>query len=149
MSVYWRKEIVRIHQNQFPLRKDAFNYLRDFHGLDRKIPLGESRFLPLTKNFENEKLKHLQLELGKLTDLLTSLPPSWIDKEFVKDVKGICLRVGHQRRNDRLGGEFVIYTPQWFLDQFCIKGSSDYFLPKVEVKEDGIYLYPLQGDVLK
>jgi len=53
------------------------------------------------------------------------------------------LRIGHQRNSSKVGGEIVVYIPRWFREECCIKGNHDYFFAKVELRDDGIYLYPI------
>lgn len=136
--IEWKQSPVKVHRNQFKLLGTSYNYLNDHHSLHKRIPEGESRLMAVCK-VEDEgrlcyKLDYKQRLLKHNVSLLD-------DRQY--------MRLGHQRRRNKTGGVFVVYVPEWFRKDCCIesrkniKSGKDYFFTEVQVRDDGIYLYPV------
>ena len=131
MSIIWKKEPARVHRGQIPLEGDSYKHLTFHHGLERKIPFGSSCLAPIYEEMDNKnpriKLDFTDLFYGNLR----------FDNERY-------LRIGHQKRTHKKDHKFVVYIPKWFREKYCIRGEKDYFLPKLELHEDAIYLYVIE-----
>jgi len=130
MVIIWKKEIARIHQGQISLEGDSYKHLTFHCGLERKIPFGSSCLAPIYVEMDNKtpriKVDFLDLFYGNLR---------LDNKRYI--------RIGHQKRTHKTNNRFVIYLRKWFREKYCIpgEGEKDYFLPKIELQEDAIYLY--------
>ena len=132
MSIIWKKESARIHRGQIPLEGDSYKHLTFHHGLERKIPFGSSCLAPIYDEMDN---KNPRIKLD-FTDLFYG------NLRFNNER---YLRIGNQRRRHKKDHKFVVYLPKWFQEKYCRRGSKgDYFLPKIELREDAIYLYVIE-----
>ena len=129
MSIIWKKEPARIHRGQIPLEGLSYKHLTFHHGLERKIPFGGSKLAPIYEEVMDNGSRRIILNF---TDLF---------KGELKLDNERYLRIGHQKRTHKTDHKFVVYIPKWFCEKYCIRGGKDYFLPKLELQENAIYLY--------
>jgi len=132
MSIIWKKEPVRIHRGQIPLRGDSYDYLSLNRSLGRKIRLRSSCLAPFYEEVMDNGIRRIKLDYTDLFNGKLKLD----NKQY--------LRIGHQKRRHKIVHRFVVYLPKWFREKYCIPGGKDHFLPKIELQEDAIYLYVIE-----
>jgi hypothetical protein len=139
MTTIWEKVKARVHRGQIPLEGESYSYLTINRDIGRKIPLGTSRYAWLHKEVVSGKSIRFVLDYTKLY-YESQIP---VLNTLSKISELYALRIGHQRRRRKTDHKFVVYIPKWFRDKYCIPGGKDHFLPKIELTEEGIYLYPV------